>query len=147
DVDVQPAFRRRLLDPRGRVRSTSLPEIAVSEAHLAERTMPNRIEPTLGPVREVYEALVLGTRDYVRKIGATSVYVGLSGGIDSSLVATVAADALGPENVTGVLMPSRYTSTQSIDDAEELVANLGIRQLKIPIEPAHEAFLEMLAPA
>jgi len=93
----------------------------------------------------VYEALVLGTRDYVRKNGFTEVLIGLSGGVDSSLVATIAVDALGPEHVVGVLMPSRFSSKGSVSDAETLVANLGIRRYVVPIEPAHAAFLEMLA--
>ena len=95
--------------------------------------------------REVYEALVLGTRDYVQKNGFGDVVVGLSGGVDSSLVAMIAVDALGPERVHGVLMPSRYSSEGSITDAEALVSNLGIDARVIPIEPAHEAFTAMLA--
>ena len=93
---------------------------------------------------EVWEALVLGTRDYLAKTGFTSAYIGLSGGIDSSVVAAIAADALGPENVTGVSMPSRFSSDHSRSDAHELARNLGIELLTIPIEPAHAAMLEML---
>ena len=96
-------------------------------------------------MQEVYRALVLGTRDYVHKNGFTHVVLGLSGGIDSSLVAAIAADALGPDRVTGVLMPSRYSSAGSVTDAEALAAALGIATLTIPIEPAHEAFTTMLA--
>ncbi len=103
-----------------------------------------RLEEPLGEDAEVYEALVTGTRDYVRKNGFSAAVVGLSGGIDSSLVATIAADALGPERVTGVLMPSRHSSAGSLRDARALVENLGIRSLTIPIEPAHRAFEEML---
>jgi NAD+ synthase (glutamine-hydrolysing) len=95
--------------------------------------------------REIYEALVLGTRDYVQKNGFGDVVVGLSGGVDSSLVATIAVDALGPERVHGVLMPSRYSSEGSITDAELLAVNLGIDARVIAIEPAHEAFSAMLA--
>jgi NAD+ synthase (glutamine-hydrolysing) len=98
-------------------------------------------------VQEVYRALVLGTRDYVEKNGFSHVVLGLSGGIDSSLVAAIAADALGPDKVTGVLMPSRYSSEGSITDSDALVAALGIQALTIPIEPAHGAFTEMLAEA
>jgi NAD+ synthase (glutamine-hydrolysing) len=101
----------------------------------------------LPPVREVYEALVLGTRDYVRKNGFTDVAIALSGGIDSSLVALVATDALGPEHVHGVLMPSRYSSDHSLTDAEKLCAELGIESRVIPIEPAHTAFLDVLTPS
>ncbi len=145
DVDVRPGFRRRLLDPRGRVTAPPLPEVRVTDAQLAERHSVPRIEPALEPVREVYEALVIGTRDYVRKNGFATVLIGLSGGIDSSLVAAIAADALGAENVVGVLMPSRYSSEGSVTDAERLAGNLGIRTMTIPIEPAHEAFLDMLS--
>src|SRR5262249_54131342 len=105
----------------------------------------SRIEPLLEPVHEVYEALVVGTRDYVTKNGFTDVLIGLSGGIDSSLVAAIATDALGPDHVVGVLMPSRFSSAGSIPDAEALAEQLGIRTLTIPIEPAHAAFLGMLA--
>ena len=103
--------------------------------------------PSLSAEREVYEALVLGTRDYVTKNGFGDVVVGLSGGIDSSLVATIAVDALGPERVHGVLMPSRYSSDHSITDAEALATNLGIDHRTIAIEPAHRAFTDMLAPS
>jgi NAD+ synthase (glutamine-hydrolysing) len=145
DVDVRSAFRRRALDPRGRSGAGALPELAVSEVRLGEAPLPPRLEEPLPPVREVYEALVLGTRDYVRKNGFTDVVVGLSGGVDSSLVAAVAVDAVGPAHVVGILMPSRFSSEGSVTDAEALVANLGIRRYVVPIEPAHEAFLDVLA--
>jgi NAD+ synthase (glutamine-hydrolysing) len=145
DVDVRRAHHRRA--PAGRERPEPIPPVAVSESHLGLPARPPRVEPLLDPVHEVYRALVLGTRDYVEKNGFGHVVLGLSGGIDSSLVAAIAADALGPEQVTGVLMPSRYSSEGSITDAEALVAALGIRSLTIPIEPAHEAFTAMLAEA
>jgi NAD+ synthase (glutamine-hydrolysing) len=145
DLDVRPASRRRLLDPRGRSGAAPLHEVAVSEAHLGEHDVAARVEDTLPPVREVYEALVLGTRDYVAKNGFTDVVIGLSGGIDSSLVAAVAVDALGFEHVYGVLMPSRFSSEGSITDANELAEQLGIRTFTVPIEDAHGAFLGMLA--
>ena len=85
-------------------------------------------------------ALVLATRDYVRKSGFDDVALGLSGGIDSSLTAAVAVDALGPERVHGVLMPSRYSSPHSVTDAEKVAANLGIDARTVPIEAAHRAF-------
>jgi NAD+ synthase (glutamine-hydrolysing) len=147
DVEVRPAFRKRLLDPRGRGPETVLPEITVTETHPAEGRLALRVEPVLPPVQEVYEALVLGTRDYVTKNGFTDVLIGLSGGVDSALVATIAADALGPEHVTGVLMPSRYSSEHSITDARALAENVGIRTETVPIEPAHVAFESMLAAA
>jgi NAD+ synthase (glutamine-hydrolysing) len=88
---------------------------------------------------------VLGTRDYLHKNGAQKAFVGLSGGIDSALTATVAVDALGVDNVTGVLMPSRYSSSGSVTDAEQLAQNLGIRTMVVPIEEAFKAYLHMLA--
>ena len=96
-------------------------------------------------IEEIYLALVLGTRDYLHKTGFRKAIVGLSGGIDSALTAVVAADALGPENVLGITMPSRYSSRGSVDDSAELAGNLGIEFWEIPIEPAHEAFTGMLA--
>jgi len=104
-----------------------------------------RLEPPLEPVREVYEALTLGTRDYLVKNGFRDAVIGLSGGVDSALVAAVAVDAMGADHVVGVLMPSRFSSAGSIADAEALAEQLGIRTLRIPIEPAHVAFLGMLA--
>ena len=101
----------------------------------------------LGATHEVYEALVLGTRDYVEKNGFREVVIGLSGGVDSSLVAMVAVDALGPDRVHGVLMPSRFSSDHSVSDAERLSEALGINRRTIAIEPAHRAFLDMLAPS
>ena len=94
---------------------------------------------------EVYQALVLGTRDYVRKNGFSKVTLGLSGGVDSSLVAAIAVDALGAENVIGVSMPSRFSSDHSKSDAAELARRLDIRLETILIEPAYRAYLEMLA--
>ncbi|MCI0886545.1 MAG: NAD+ synthase, partial [Chloroflexi bacterium] len=93
---------------------------------------------------EVYQALVTGTRDYLGKTGFSKVLVALSGGIDSSLVAVVAVDAIGAENVVGIGMPSRYSSEGSIRDAQDLADNLGVRFLLVPIEPAHTAYLSML---
>ena len=145
DIDVRPTFRKRLLDPRGRWSAPALAEVKVSDAHLGERGERPRVEPELPPVREVYEALALGTRDYVVKNGFTDVIIGLSGGIDSSLVAAIAADALGPGRVLGVLMPSRFSSEGSVSDAEAVARNLDIRTVTVPIEAAHGAFLDMLA--
>ena len=96
---------------------------------------------------EIYQALCLGARDYVQKCGFRKVLVGLSGGIDSSLVATIATDALGPENVLGVGMPGPYSSPGSIRDATTLAKNLGIEFRVIPITPVFESYLETLDPA
>lgn len=104
-------------------------------------------EPWLDPMPELYEALLLATHDYLAKTGFSEVCFGLSGGIDSALVAAIAADALGPENVHAVLMPSRYSSDHSVSDAEVLSENFGIDHRTIAIEPGHAAFLDMLAPS
>src|SRR5688572_2073281 len=151
DLDVESVFRRRLRDPRRR--QQNIQESApVAEFPLA-RQVRNRapleahdVQP-LADVEEIYQALVLGTRDYVRKNGFQKVVLGLSGGIDSALTACVAVDALGRENVTGVLMPSEFSSRGSIDDAEQLGKNLGIELLTIPITEVFEAYKSSLIPA
>ena len=115
----------------------------------AEKSYPKLVTSNLSPntkeLDQVYTALMTGTRDYIRKTGFTKVLIGLSGGIDSALTATIARDALGPENVIGVTMPSRYSSKGSIVDSEKLADNLGIKIWSVPIEAAHSAFDEMLA--
>ena len=104
-----------------------------------------RIEVPLPKVAEVYWALVLGTRDYLHKNGMKDAVIGLSGGIDSSLTCCIAVDALGHEHVTGVAMPGPYSSQHSLEDAEALARNLGIRFLVIPITGIFEVFLQALS--
>ena len=117
----------------------------------APRSAPerSRVQPrarrAMDPIEEVYSALLLGTRDYCRKNGFASCVVGVSGGIDSSLTAAVAADAVGPENVLGVAMPSRFSSPESLEDAKELATNLGIDFTVVPIEDVYSSFLTTLA--
>ncbi|GAC1486297.1 MAG: NAD+ synthase [Ktedonobacteraceae bacterium] len=160
DVDTASVFRSRLHDPRRRQQhwrtpQESVPEIVVDTRPLTPPTdnnhvllaAPQRLEPKMDRLEEIYAALVLGVRDYVRKTGFKQVIIGLSGGIDSSLVATIAADALGPENVTGISMPSGYSSAHSKSDAQELAENLGIRYLTIPIEETFRTSLSMMEPA
>jgi NAD+ synthase (glutamine-hydrolysing) len=101
----------------------------------------------LEELEEVYDALVLGTRDYLRKNGFKGAVLGLSGGIDSSLVAVIAADALGRENLTGVTLPSRFNAAETRADAETLARDLGIAFHSIPIEGVVGEFLKALAPA
>lgn len=143
DLDVGAVFRWRLHDPRHRKTSSDsvvaieLPDIAGS---VHKPVIDRHIKTPMPYYEEVYNALVLGTRDYVRKNGFEKVVIGLSGGIDSTLVACVAADALGPENVTGVSMPSRYTSDMSNNDAALLADNLGIKYLNLPIEDVFNAY-------
>jgi NAD+ synthase (glutamine-hydrolysing) len=153
DVDVEAVYQVRLHDPRRRkerpepVRAADVPLVRVSTAPPAEDKpllTPRRVQP-LSREAEVYAALVLGTGDYVRKNGFDKVVIGLSGGADSSLVAAIAVDALGAENVLGVSMPSRFSSEGSRSDAEKLADNLGIRLLQVPIEEPFAASLEMLA--
>jgi NAD+ synthase (glutamine-hydrolysing) len=148
DVVVEPVYRKRLIDPRGRATIEHLPTVTITEQpRLPEgRLDPPQAEP-LSADAELYAALVLGTRDYVRKNGFTDVVIGLSGGIDSTLVACVAVDALGAEHVHGVSMPSRYSSDHSRSDAADLAERLGIDYRTVPIEPAFAAYLDMLAPS
>ena len=101
----------------------------------------------MGEVEEVYQALVVGTKDYIRKTGFRKALVGLSGGVDSALTATVAVDALGQDNLVGIAMPSRFSSEASISDAKELAVNLGIDFWTVPIEPVHAAFEDILEPS
>lgn len=163
DLDTASVFRSRLHDPRRRkerlqVNADDVPLYVISSQPgptpaMAERNeplilgAPQRIEPRMDRLEEIYAALVLGTRDYVHKTGFQKALVGLSGGIDSSLVAAIAADALGPENVLGVSLPSGYSSAGSKTDARELAENLGIQFLAIPIEEIFRTSLRMMIPA
>jgi NAD+ synthase (glutamine-hydrolysing) len=126
-VPERPAPSARVVDLSG-PRTTAAPG-----APAAQRALP---EP-LDPVAEVYAALVLGTRDYLRKNGFGGAVIGLSGGIDSSLVACVATDALGAAHVHGVAMPSRYSSEGSVTDARLLAKRLGLEFRVVPIDQAH----------
>ncbi|MHB0871554.1 MAG: NAD+ synthase, partial [Chloroflexota bacterium] len=153
DLDVESVFRSRLHDPRRReeplfpvLSDVPTPEIVLSREPTAIEKPPltPQIASLLEGPAEAYAALVLGTRDYVGKNRFQKVIIGLSGGIDSSLTATIAVDALGAENVMGVSMPSRFSSPGSRDDARDLAEKLGIAMLTIPIEPAFQAYLQML---
>ena len=146
DLDLESVFRRRLRDPRRRQQSVEegdeTPSVVSVAPSGAERVpLPERdiLEP-LSAEAETYGALVLGTRDYVRKNAFEKVVLGLSGGIDSALTACVAVDALGCENVVGVLMPSRFSSEGSVADAGALGQNLGIELLTIPISEVMTAY-------
>ncbi len=120
--------------------------LSLSEKPAADkRPLPARQAPKpLSVCEEVYHALVLGTRDYMRKNRFTAAVIGLSGGIDSSLVAAVAVAAMGKENVTGVFMPSQYSSNESCEDAYDLAHNLGIKILEVPIKQTFESYLTTL---
>ncbi len=157
-VDLHPedALFHRLHDPRPRKenpdRGTVVVEVPGHEEGACvvpdlEHLGGLRVEPTLSEEGEALQALVLGLGDYFRKNGFSRAVLGLSGGIDSSLAAHVAAKALGPRNVTGVLMPSRYTSDLSNTDAEALAKNLGVDTQVVPIGPAFDAYRGMLEEA
>lgn len=111
-----------------------------------ETAAPTDLSTFLDPTEEVYRALTVGLGDYVRKNGFQSVVIGLSGGIDSALTAAIAVDALGPDGVWGVAMPSRFSSQHSIEDARQLALNLGIRFDLVPIDDVYGSYLEALAP-
>ena len=159
DLEVESVFRSRLRDPRTRKeRGADLTHIGRPVSVAVSEYYENPDKPTIGSAdktsltveplsdtAEVYAALTLGTRDYVRKCGFGKVLIALSGGIDSTLVAAVAADALGGENVVGIAMPSRFSSEGSVLDATELAENLGIELWTIPIEDAFSAYLQTLA--
>jgi NAD+ synthase (glutamine-hydrolysing) len=104
------------------------------------------VHPPLGDLEEVYQGLVLGVQDYVRKNGFKRVVIGLSGGVDSALTSVIAVDALGPDNVLGVFMPSPYTSKESTEDVTELVRRLRIELKTIPITPTFNSYLHSLTP-
>src|SRR5690606_38124322 len=110
------------------------------------RIVPGTVAPELAREESVYRALVLGTRDYVEKNGFKGVVLGLSGGVDCALVLTIAVDALGADRVHAVMMPSRYTSQMSLDDAAAQARMLGVRYDVMSIEPMFETTLATLAP-
>ncbi|OGW43935.1 MAG: NAD(+) synthase, partial [Nitrospirae bacterium GWD2_57_8] len=140
-ADLQVALSRPVTEKKKKFWSVLdmnkefIDRIAISERPAPKRKpLPAaRRSAPLSACEEIYTALVVGTRDYLRKNGFRAVVIGLSGGVDSSLVAAVAVEAIGKENVTGVLMPSQYTSKESIEDADALARNLGIKTLTIPI--------------
>ncbi len=156
DLDVESVFRSRLREPRPRKEDTSAlvgpgrGELIQVSGWRGEQRRPLGNGATTGRFydgpEEVYHALKLGTRDYVRKCGFSKVLIALSGGIDSSLVAAIAVDALGSNNVVGVSMPSRFSSEGSVVDAKLLAENLGIELWTLPIEASFKAMLDTLAP-
>ena len=154
DLDVESVFRSQLRDPRRRketswiserLRHATKIEVSSGCSAGAKPSLPPRQVERLDQLAEIYEALVLGIRDYVHKNRFEKVVIGLSGGVDSSLVAAIATDAIGADNVVGISMPSRYSSAGSKSDAEALAKNLGIRFMTISIEEAFSAYLQTLA--
>jgi NAD+ synthetase len=118
--------------------------LLIADVGSAPRTTSISATPSRG-VESIYKALVLGLRDYVQKCGFKTVVLGLSGGIDSALTAALAVAALGKDKVTGVAMPSRYSSDHSVNDARALAENLGIEFHVVPIAEAHDAYERTLA--
>jgi NAD+ synthase (glutamine-hydrolysing) len=156
DLDADMVFRTRLHDPRRRKEKQTLSpdHLPLKTVRLAEAKKRVASKPILeshqpiqySDIAEIYQALVIGTHDYVRKNGFQEVFIGLSGGIDSALVAAIAIDALGKANVTGVAMPSPYSSKESLEDAQQLADNLGIKLLQIPISSILNSYLETIKP-
>jgi NAD+ synthase (glutamine-hydrolysing) len=147
DVDADDAHPAAVstegLEPVGRA----------TNVHISPRDSTRVRQPVTAPMAEpldelteVYRALVTGTRDYVRKSGFPGAIIGLSGGIDSALTVAIAAEALGPENVTAFFMPSQYTKDQSNNDSVKLTANLGVRLVTLPIKNLFDQYLDELAP-
>jgi len=149
DLDIKPTLTTPLFDPRHRSSGDAFTLLPISEprSSLPEPARPPVITYPVEEPEELWQALVLATRDYVTKNGFREVVIGMSGGIDSTICAVIAADALGPENVHGVSMPSRYSSDHSKSDAELLCENLGVDFRTIAIEDAHKAFETILAPS
>ena len=150
EIDIEAITTARQQNPKWKTglstneRQVDIITISESPVSTPKTDIPVHRAEALGFPTEVYRALVLGTHDYIRKNGFSKVLVGLSGGLDSSLVATIGVDALGKENVVGVAMPSPYSSIGSVTDAELLAKNLGIQLLNIRVDKVFKEYLEML---
>ncbi len=151
DLDIQAVARARMAQGRKRTlsgRAAAAVDRLAATTPTARMKRPRLVPPVatpLGEIDEVYHALVLGVKDYVRKNGFKQVVIGLSGGVDSALTAVIAADALGPENVLGVFMPSPYTSQESGEDVAELVRRLRVGLKVVNITPTFDAYRKSLA--
>jgi NAD+ synthase (glutamine-hydrolysing) len=152
DLDLGPVRRHRK-EKAGRGKSLSaVPAVRPKTISLPvpvqalRRPVPLRVAPRLDRAEEIYRALLIGTSDYVKKNGFKGVVIGLSGGVDSSLVAAVAVDAIGKENVHGIFMPSRFTSQESREDAFGLAANLGMVITEVAIDTVFGEYLKVLGP-
>ncbi len=161
DIDLNRIFRNRLRDPRrrkeksrlqgdsqqGRVQQIELPVFLTKRASAKAKTPAStQIAKRSDPTEEIYRALVLGTRDYAQKNNFEKVLIGISGGIDSALVACIAVDALGSKNVKGVFMPTHYTCKESHTDSVHLAKNLGFELISISVEEIYEKSLKALEP-
>lgn len=149
DVDLDENLRVNLIDPRRRyMRVENYPAevIEFEEPTVKKEQLESTISQLYEREQEIFTALVTGLRDYVKKNGFKKAVLGLSGGMDSSLVAVIAVEALGAENVKGVLMPSIYTSRESVEDASQLASNLGIETFTLPINEVFREYLQTLKP-
>tara|TARA_B110000467_G_scaffold30307_1_gene27274 strand:- start:422 stop:1861 length:1440 start_codon:yes stop_codon:yes gene_type:complete len=144
DLKVKPKSKKQKLNkisgiPIKKYDTSNSPSVSNKPAILSRKI--NK----LGGVEEIFKALVLGTQDYIKKNRFSKAVIGLSGGIDSALTAVIAASAIGPENVVGVSMPSKYSSRGSIDDSEALAKNLGIRVISLPIKDVMQVYEKSLS--
>jgi len=153
DLDASKAVHRPVEKLRRESEAAERLELDVTEITL-ENANGDQPKPPLEPrlaeplegAAEIYAAVVLGTRDYMRKQGFQKVVIGMSGGVDSALTAAIACDALGAQNVIGVRMPSRHTSAASLEDAAATAETLGMQLMDFSIEPPHKGLEEILAP-
>lgn len=155
DLDIEAVAQARLADAEWEKRRSEmeasygkpLEKIEISFQPISDKKPPlkKRDITAFHSVKEVYQALILGTRDYVKKNGFKNVVIGLSGGVDSSLTAAIAVDALGKENVSGIFMPSQYSSKESEEDARALAQNLGIEFKVIPIQEIFVIYRQALS--
>jgi NAD+ synthase (glutamine-hydrolysing) len=147
DIPVSELRRRKKKESSAEgCKKVHIVPAAFKGASKVKTHLPVRKIKKFDAIAEVYEALALGLHDYVTKNGFKKTVIGISGGIDSAIVAVLAADALGAENVVGVFMPSPYTSFESATDAKELARNLGIKLLEVPIGEVYAAYLSMFKP-
>jgi NAD+ synthase (glutamine-hydrolysing) len=149
DLNVESVARARVGEGRtrgfvGKAGAVVDRLVVKTPSHGKRTRLVSSLEVLADPLDEVYRALTLGVRDYVRKNGFKHVVIGLSGGIDSALTAVIAADALGPDNVLGVFMPSPYTSPESREDTTELARRLGIQLKTLPISASFKSYLKTL---
>src|SRR5256885_3820033 len=153
DVDTSRPMHRPVEKLRRESEAAERLELEVTEVQVdgstggkAKPHIEQRLAEPLAGAAEIYTSVVLGTHDYMRKQGFEKVVIGMSGGVDSALTAAIACDALGAQNVIGVRMPSRHTSTESLDDAGATAENLGMQLMDFSIEPPHKGFEEILSP-
>lgn len=151
DLDIDGGTRSRLSPVRKKrytgAMAAAIERVAVKtlSGPVKRRRMVPRLEAPLNEIHEVYRTLIVGVRDYVKKNGFKKVVIGLSGGVDSALTAVIAADALGPQNVLGIFMPSPYTSAESGEDVAELTRRMGVEYQTIPITPTFQSYRDVLA--